>query len=712
MKRILIFTLTLVLMYACDFIEPRPLVDQTTDEIWTHATYGEGVLTQGYAQLQPGYPLWMEYLTDNAVPQNVNENILALGGWTLEDNPIGSWNRCYNTIKYINIFLENEANLPYRIEDEERDLITRGYRRGEAYFLRGWYQWELLRDYGGVSDGQYLGYPIVTTALKADDELDLPRNTYEECVEQIVNDLDSAILLLPSHYEGENLYTGYQNRGRASGIAARALKARVYLYAASPAYGDSSNEKWVRAAESAAEAIESSGGVVDLTPYGNYNDPENNDYFWIQPTHRGNYTEYENYPPSLFGSGKTNPSQNLVDVFPALDGYPINESNVYNPMQPYENRDPRFNNFIFYNGDFYNGKYISTYEGGDDAPGGLKQEGTRTGYFMKKLSSRRVSLDPNNVTNDIKFYIFLHKTELYLNFAEAANEAFGPTDNTLGFSAMDVLKKIRERGNPNLVNSDNYLTEQSASVESFRDLIYNERRIELAFEGHRFWDLRRTNQDLNHTIRGAKIELNINENPSGDDINIALESIPSTDFVSSWETLSAVNNGDYNITSSRDNVPKYGNWNSEALWRYVQYDFKPYLAGQISSDYVVNKSDIYWWTDGGGILIPDSVYIEVMDNNEWKEVWHNWSGEKIDQWNEANFSPVTASKIRINFKSDYASCGIIEWRVWGQQAKTAEYNYNYVNIENHTFREYMRYVPLPYRETLVMKNLKQNDGWK
>ena len=92
-----------------------------------------------------------------------------------------------------------------------------------------------------------------------------------------------------------------------------------------------------------------------------------------------------------------------------------------------------------------------------------------------------------------------------MNFAEAANEAYGPTDSSLGFSALDVMKKIRERGNPQLAGSDPYLVEQSASTDAFRELIHNERRLELSFEGFRFWDIRRTNQNLNHTIKGVKI---------------------------------------------------------------------------------------------------------------------------------------------------------------------------------------------------------------
>ena len=99
MKKLLLYILPITFLLGCDFIEPRPLTEQTTDQIWSHAIYGEGVLTQAYAKLDAGYPLWMEYLTDNAIPQTVNENMLALGGWMLEGNPIGSWDACYNTIK-------------------------------------------------------------------------------------------------------------------------------------------------------------------------------------------------------------------------------------------------------------------------------------------------------------------------------------------------------------------------------------------------------------------------------------------------------------------------------------------------------------------------------------------------------------------------------------------------------------------------------------
>jgi hypothetical protein len=360
-----------------------------------------------------------------------------------------------------------------------------------------------------------MGFPIVTKVLGLDDDLDIPRNTYEQCVQQIITDCDVAYSVLPLMYSnGANLYDGLRNRGRASGMGALALKVRVYLFAASPAYSDDDPAKWQRAAQEASDAIIESGGLADLKVFGNFNDFNSFDNIWIQPPYPGRELEESFYPPSLFGGGECNPSQNLVNAFPAADGYPIGMSALYNAGDPYKNRDPRFTRFIFFNGDVYNTTEIKTFEGGADAPGGLSQQGTRTGYYMKKLLSQKVRLTPGNQNTDNKFYVFLGKTELYLNYAEAANEAYGPNDARLGFSAADAMRKIRLRAgidsDPATAGyQDAYLDSQAAAgKDSFREFIRNERRIELAFEGFRFWDIRRWNLPLDHTVTGVKITNN------------------------------------------------------------------------------------------------------------------------------------------------------------------------------------------------------------
>ncbi|WP_372647726.1 RagB/SusD family nutrient uptake outer membrane protein [Draconibacterium sp.] len=725
MKRIEFIILLIVVFgfTSCDFLDPRPIQDQTTEDLWSHATYGEGILTKAYYDLESNYPIRNDFYTDNAVPNTTGLNNLALGSWTVQNNQIGEWDQCYENIRYLNLFLENAEGMPYKISDPQKDSLIAIQRTGEAYFLRAWYQWKLLRDYGGYATGETeaLGFPIVTHVLGQDEELDIPRNTYEECVEQIVSDCDEAIAILPNDYlNGDDELTGLVNRGRASALAAKALKARMFLYAASPAYSGAEQSKWERAASAAAEAIEAAGGLTDLVQFGNFNNATSIDNIWISPTWNGVW-EGSFYPPSLYGTGLCNPSQELVDAFPAKDGYPIVESAVYKSGVPYKNRDGRFERFIFFNQDLYNSTYIKTVEGGADAPGGLSQNGTRTGYYMKKLMSKNVRLTPGDVTSDVHFYVRFNKTELYLNFAEAANEAYGPTDATLGFSALEAMQKIRERAGidsdlSSASYDDAYLEAQAAAgKDAFRELIKNERRLELCFEGHRFWDIRRWNEPLNHTVSGVRITVS-NEQLEQEPFNVALASTPSTDYVSGWEDLNSINNGYENPTSSTDHSRGiYGNWYSGGEWRYVQYDFPEYLtANGTSTKHTVDQSDIYWFADGGGLLAPDSIYIQYWDDNTsaWEEVENaDAYGNALDQWNTTTFDPVSTSSIRINFKNNVESCGIIEWQVWGVQTSPANFNYEYRTVENHTYQDYMRYIPVPYTQTLIMSNLKQNSGW-
>lgn len=511
MNRIILLGVAVITLASCE-LDPQPIQDQSSEDLWSHATYGEGILTRAYTGLDNSYPIFMDTYTDNAVPSVPGLNSLALGNWTVENNPIGNWEESYNNIKYLNIFLENSKDLIYQVSDPTRDSILKVHRRGEAFFLRAWYTAQLLKHYAGPVNSEILGIPVVTEALDLEDDLDLARDDYEVVVQQIVEDLDSAIVRLPLKYDnGSDPFSGLVNRGRASGLGAMALKARVYLNAASPAYGPSTQQLWARAAEAAAEAIIASGGLDDLEPFGNFNDATSFDNIWIQPTYVSSNLERNYYPPSLFGNGLINPSQNLVDAFPAEDGYPVHLSGQYSEDAPYDSLDPRFDRFIFFNGDEYNGTIIETFEGGSDAPGGLSQQGTRTGYYLKKLLSKDVELTPGDITSDVKFYVFLGMTELYLNFAEAANEAYGPMDASLGFSALDAMMEIRERAGIDSDESlegyqDEYLVSQAnEGKDAFRALIHNERRIELAFEGFRFWDIRRWGLPLDHTIEGVRI---------------------------------------------------------------------------------------------------------------------------------------------------------------------------------------------------------------
>jgi hypothetical protein len=508
-------------------MEPQQDNYKTQDFVLSSNADLPGVLYNAYLGLPTSMNFEYEAATDNAVTNtdNTNPSKAARGSLTQLNNPLGdSWANDYMYLNRINWFLEKMV-LNYNtkivtpvkfVVDSTVNMKTFFFLRGEAFFLRAWYQFDLLQKYGGVSNGTAYGYPIVTKYLTVNDNLDLPRNTYEECVLSITNDCDSAIKLLPLVFskstgtisDGLVSYSGH-----ASGIAALALKARALLYAASPAYNiENDVTKWDRAAKAAAEAISKSNGPApavgfdNLMPINNYynkNNINNNNYNNKDQFFRGspqlNVTTYEsqNYPPraSGGGGGYINPTQNLVDAFPMKDGYPRGTSPTptitYNPLQVELNRDPRLDLFIVRNGENYPtaaSLSINTFPGGLDAFG-TNEKATRTGYYLQKFLDPTVNINPTSLVRTNFAVILLGKPELYLNFAEAAINATGSPDVAIyGYSARQVLARVRDRALG--AGNDKYLSTVTTK-DDFLSVLKNERRIELCFENFRFWDLRR-----------------------------------------------------------------------------------------------------------------------------------------------------------------------------------------------------------------------------
>lgn len=200
----------------------------------------------------------------------------------------------------------------------------------------------------------------------------------------------------------------------------------------------------------------------------------------------------DNYPPSLYGSGRINPTRNFVDAFPMVNGYPIADSkSEYNAANPYADRDPRLAAYVTYNGmksGLSNGTVTTAVDGtNNDALNKLTGSSTRTGYYLRKLLRQDISLDPNGTTEEYHYTPRIRYTEMFLLYAEAANEAWGPTGNgSHGYSAYDVVKAIRNRAGIGIENGDAYLESVKGDKDKMRELIRNERRIELSFEGHRY----------------------------------------------------------------------------------------------------------------------------------------------------------------------------------------------------------------------------------
>lgn len=541
-KVITIFTLTLGLVGCSDFLEDD--IQYTKEaSIIESGIRSRGIIDDIYTDYSFNYfnDFSTEYLTDNGV-LNSQETALVTSHWGPTSNPYGYvWQQSYNNIRQIYQYLElvHETDLDYLPAEgdalQNQRVKDRYY--GEAHFLKAWAEWELLKIFGGPSEsGEMLGFPIVNEILENEEYATLSRNTYQECVDQIMADIQVAIDNLPLVYSGAGTSNpGYSDveTGRATGLAAYALRAKVALFAASPAFNPSNDlSKWELAATYAHDVILQNGGLKGLQAY-DFDREDNPDHIWrMRNSRNSNALEKRLYPPSLYGQGEVNPSQNLIDAFPDEDGFPITDAlSSYDPSAPYASRDARFYKFVFYNGDQcfesasctdYNA--IETFQGGLDNFGGfIPKEGTRTGYYLKKFLNN-LNFDPSlneAVTTLPKVYVQLGLTEVYLGYAEAVNEAFGNATVApagFNFSAKEVLARVRQRAG---LFIDSYLDLAAANQSSFRDLVKNERRIELCFSGERFHDLRRwTDIENTEGIKGVKITKNTDDTFSYESIDV------------------------------------------------------------------------------------------------------------------------------------------------------------------------------------------------
>lgn len=536
--------LMILLGFSCTDLDIK-LTDEWSDEdTWENADMAEGVLNSVYKDLWSSADSYdnnfLDAATDNALTRNYDSKVYRAGqgAFSYSSNPLGIWSNTYKMMQNIHMFMERglSDNVSYEITDPTIDAKIKNRLRGEAHFLRAYCGFLLLQMYGGkVGNGdEVLGYPIVTTFIETDEAAQTEkyiRNTYEECVEQIVSDCEEAFERLPLTYTGSDAYVGSLQIGRANGLAAAALKARVLVYAASPAYQPNSivklngmgdytivNEsaykaKWERAALYANEVLALVGEYKALNMKDLYDatDPEE----FIFRVHVGNNRSMEerHYPPYYYGSANTIPSHNLAMAFPAKNGFPVTDTRSgYDPTNPYSiERDKRFEQNLFYHGKKFgnNDSYIDVTPEGKDG-GYFSVNASRSGYYLSKFinTEKANMLLPNNQQNSRHYNPLLRKGEVWLNYAEAAFEAWGAQGMGEGcsYSAYDVIKTIREKSGG--ITDVTYLDEAANDENKFRALLQNERRIEMTFENQRFWDIRRWLLPLNETMQGMSVTRN------------------------------------------------------------------------------------------------------------------------------------------------------------------------------------------------------------
>ena len=555
-KNIILYLTALLTMCSCqDMFEPADENNRQEDAMYEESKYAAGLLMYGYSRLPYTTTTLTDIATDDAVTNNTNSGYLnmATGTWASDNDPMSKWNSCKDAIQYVNKFLTIVDKVKWAPSAASKQQMFIDRQKGEAYGLRALFYYNLLQSHGGYADDDILyGVPLLTEPEDGSSDYNQPRALFSDCVKQCYADCDSAMKYLPLDYAdvayedipakykalgaeitGYNLVFGTRSRGLMSGKIAEAIKAQVALLAASPAFRDQSGVTSAEAAELCANVLKRIGGIDGFDPTGNtwYTNKsklepsasEMPEILWRADRSKDASQERENFPPTLYGSGRVNPSQNLVDAFPMRSGRPITDpKSGYDPKNPYANRDLRLDNTILYNGMTFRKTVIitGTYPNEkDESLDNINYGGTstRTGYYMKKLLREDVNPLGSSLVEQQHIYPRIRYTEMFLAYAEAANDAWGPKADPkgVGFTAYDVIKAIRERaglgtdewGLP-LPDGDAYLEECAADQAKMTDLIRNERRIELCFENKRFWDLRRWKMPLNETVKGMQIDRN------------------------------------------------------------------------------------------------------------------------------------------------------------------------------------------------------------
>ena len=535
-----LFFIVAVSLASCDLLEPVNDNHSTIDRIYGDPAYAEGILMSAYTKIPTNNLSFNDVATDDAVSNNKLSNYLrmATGQWSAMYNPVDQWSNCISGIQTLNQFTNLIDTVNWKGSVPELNWLYTQRFKGEAYALRALLQYHLLVAVAGPgTDGQMLGIPLFDQFLDAKADFNIPRATFAQSVDRIYSDINESLKYLtmsdyrnvtaasqlPAGYEkvavtNYNIVFGAELNQRISARMAKGLRAKVALLAASPAFNTDA-AKWEQAANYAGELLKDIGGITGLDPEGNKfylktlvdkmnvsaaTPIDQKEILWRRSVVTSNTREMANYPPSLFGKGNVNPTQNLVDAFPALNGYPISRTeSAYDKANPYANRDPRLKQYITYNGNTFSGKTIITGLGGGVDAKDSVEASTRTGYYMKKLLVEEVNLNPVSTTMQKHYEVHMRYTELFLIYAEAANEAWGPTGaGTWGYSAKDVIAAIRTRAV--IAKADPYLASVSTK-EDMRELIRNERRLELCFEGFRFWDLRRWKANLTETAKGVNI---------------------------------------------------------------------------------------------------------------------------------------------------------------------------------------------------------------
>lgn len=480
---------------SCDFMNVDESSDYAKEDIFTSYSRVKKTVTSIYGYLPNGFcnidGAMHEAATDDAVHVYNTSNIQRFvdGTWSANRTIDDVWARYYEGIRAANLYLiESEGQTfeewKYSNEYDKWMQNFENYQY-EVRFLRAFFYFELAKRYQNV--------PLVTTVLAVEEANMVEPSSFEKVTSFIVDECTAIAKELPVNYSN----FADKEDGRITRGAALALKARVLLYKASPLFSSHDTDKWKKAASAAYEIIgKASAFNYKLGNYGalfsatNSAEAEN---ILVRPMGEIGSFESANFPMGV-KNGKTStcPTENLVSAYEvkvnATTSIPFDWNDATMRKNPYAKRDPRLEFTIAYNGMMWPKDELQIWEGGLNAL--PLNNATTTGYYLKKYVNKDISFEPGStVTKAHHCWILFRYGEVLLNYAEAMVNAFDdPTykDADLPLSALEAVNKIRQRTSVEMPEWPSTLS----SVD-FLKRLKNERRVELAFEGHRFWDVRR-----------------------------------------------------------------------------------------------------------------------------------------------------------------------------------------------------------------------------
>ena len=494
----------LFLFASCtdEILDKKPLDRYSETDVWSDPNLAELIVNEVYNGIET-------YVTGGLCPSSMVDDAYSNFNWCSErsivthglltpDNSYKAtiystssnsrWKFYYENIHTTNVFFSKIGNI-----STNQDLVKR--MKGEMYFLRAYCYAELVNFYGGV--------PLVNKVFDLDSNFTVAKSSYADCIDYIAQQCDSAALFLPYVQDSENT-------GRATKGAALALKAQELLYAASPLYNNGSYDaakllKAKTATEAVINLTNGSQKVYSLYSPSDYRniflDFNNSEVIFAQYESSTNFKDRENTMNrdlamnSIHGYGAYNPLQQLVDAFEVKDGPQsvvpatydktagrvVTTSSLYNDQNPYINRDPRFYADLLYDGATYGGNnVVETFVGGKDSPQSDLEgwNASKSGYLVRKFTSEKQSVFVYPEIEDMMWIVY-RLSEFYLNEAEILFE-LGTTDAS-GHGALWYVNQIRQRSCVNM----------PAYTAIDREKIRHERRVELCFEGNRYYDVRR-----------------------------------------------------------------------------------------------------------------------------------------------------------------------------------------------------------------------------